>query len=64
MGLQYSKNIMAHAFNNIAANPVYQLLQNSILGATEPSDAKKDGVVMKPPNDATKVPKHKRSNHR
>ena len=25
---QYSKNIMAHAFNNLAANPVYQLLQN------------------------------------
>ena len=38
---QYSKNIMAHAFNNLAANPVYQLLQNSILGTTEPADEKK-----------------------
>jgi len=52
---QYSKNIMAHAFNNLAANPVYQLLQNSILGTTEPADEKKGSITIKPPNDATKA---------
>jgi len=52
---QYSKNIMAHAFNNLAANPVYQLLQNSILGTTEPADEKKASITIKPPNDATKA---------
>lgn len=52
---QYSKNIMAHAFNNLAANPVYQLLQNSILGTTEPADEKKVSITIKPPNDATKA---------
>jgi mono/diheme cytochrome c family protein len=52
---QYSKNIMAHAFNNLDANPVYQLLQNSILGTTEPADGKKSSITIKPPNDATKA---------
>ncbi|MEJ2658600.1 MAG: multiheme c-type cytochrome, partial [Desulfobacterales bacterium] len=52
---QYSKNIMAHAYNNLAANPVYQLLQNSILGSMAPADAIKDNESVKPPNDATKA---------
>jgi hypothetical protein len=52
---QYSKNIMAHAFNNLAANPVYQLLQNSILGTTEPADEKKSSITIKLPNEATKA---------
>jgi hydroxylamine dehydrogenase len=52
---QYSKNIMAHAFNNLAANPFYQLLQNSILGTTAPVDEKKGGIPIKLPNDATKA---------
>ncbi|UCD31318.1 MAG: hydroxylamine oxidase [Desulfobacterales bacterium] len=52
---QYSKNIMAHAFNNLAANPVYHLLQNSILGTPEPADEKKGSITIKPPNDATKA---------
>jgi len=38
MSLQYSENMMTHAFKNI--------------------------IIMKSPNDATKVPKYKRSNHR
>ena len=29
---QYSKNIMAHAFKNLAGNPVHQKLQQSIIG--------------------------------
>ena len=43
---QYSKNIMAHAFNNLAENPVYHMLQNTILGITEPADEKKDGITI------------------
>ena len=52
---QYSKNIMAHAFNNLAANPVYQLLQKSILGTEASTDRKKGSINIKPPNDATKA---------
>jgi len=52
---QYSKNIMAHAFGNLAANPVYQLLQTSILGTAEPAHEKKDGITLEPPNDETKA---------
>lgn len=52
---QYSKNIMAHAYNNLAANPFYQLLQNSILGITASADQRKNSITIKPPNDATKA---------
>jgi hydroxylamine dehydrogenase len=52
---QYSKNIMSHAYKNLAANPLYQRLQNSILGTMEPADEKKGDMTIKPPNDATKA---------
>jgi hydroxylamine dehydrogenase len=52
---QYSKNIMAHAYKNLAANPLYQQLQNSILGTMEPANEKKGNNTIKPPNHATKA---------
>jgi hypothetical protein len=32
---QYAKNIMAHAYGNLAENPVYHALERSILGKPE-----------------------------
>jgi hypothetical protein len=43
---QYSKNIMAHAYNNLAGNPVYQALQRSILG----QPVRKKGAVQLTPS--------------
>ncbi len=51
---QYSKNIMAHAFDNLAANPVYRQLQLSILGTSEFSDIKKGLITIRPSNDDTR----------
>jgi len=45
---QYSKNIMAHAYNNLAGNPVYQALQLSILG----QPVRKNGSVQMRPSHA------------
>jgi hydroxylamine dehydrogenase len=52
---QYSKNIMSHAFNNLAANPVYQRLQKSILGTTAVDDKRQHHIVIQPANDSTKA---------
>ena len=52
---QFSKNIMSHAFANLAANPLYQRLQKSILGTTELSGQKEHPLVIQPANDATKA---------
>jgi hypothetical protein len=47
---QYSKNIMAHAFNNLAGNELYLMQQRSILGEI----VRKEGRIhFAPPNAAT-----------
>ena len=52
---QYSKNIMAHAYKNLAANALYQQLQKSILGNIEPDDKKENQLVIRPSDSATKA---------
>jgi hydroxylamine dehydrogenase len=52
---QFSKNIMSHAFANLADNRLYQRLQESILGTTIPSGQKKHPLLIQPANDATKA---------
>ncbi len=49
---QYSKNIMAHAYKNLADNALYNDLERSILGRAQ----RKDGRwTFEPPNAATKA---------
>jgi hypothetical protein len=48
---QYSKNIMAHAYGNLADNKLYQKLEHSILAETKYKNGK---INLKPANDATK----------
>jgi len=48
---QYTKNIMAHAFKNLAGNPVYQKLLKSIIGKPVFIDGK---VKYAPPDRLTK----------
>jgi hydroxylamine dehydrogenase len=52
---QYSKNIMAHAYNNLAANTLYQQLQESILGNIELDVKKENQLVIQPSDSATKA---------
>ena len=48
---QYDKNIMAHAFKNLAGNPLYQKLLKSIIGKPVFIDGK---IKYAPPDDLTK----------
>jgi cytochrome c553 len=49
---QYSHNIMAHAYDNLAANPLYQKLELSISGSKARN---KDKIVFEAANAATKA---------
>jgi hypothetical protein len=49
---QYSKNIMAHAYGNLANNKLYQKLEHSILAGAEYKNGK---INLKPANDGTKA---------
>ncbi|MEX1351443.1 MAG: multiheme c-type cytochrome, partial [Desulfobacterales bacterium] len=49
---QYSRNIMSHAYDNLAANPLYQKLELSITGS---KTRNKDKIVYEPANAATKA---------
>ena len=49
---QYSQNIMAHAYGNLANNKLYQKLEHSILASTQYKNGK---INLKPANDATKA---------
>jgi cytochrome c553 len=49
---QYDQNIMAHARNNLAGNPVYQLLQKSIIGTPV---IEGQSVVYAPSNEKTRA---------
>ncbi len=49
---QYSKNLMSHAYDNLAENPLYQKLQRSIIG-TKKSDQGR--LTLGPADDATKA---------
>jgi hypothetical protein len=48
---QYAKNVMAHAYGNLAENPLYQDLQRNILGK---STLQEDRVHFSPANDLTR----------
>jgi len=49
---QYSRNIMAHAYDNLAANPLYQKLERSITGSKTRNKGK---IVFEAANAATKA---------
>ena len=49
---QYSKNLMAHAYANLADNTLYQKLQRSIIGTKKRSGEK---ITHGPANEATKA---------
>ena len=49
---QYAKNIMSHAYDNLAANKLYQKLQLSIIGRGKFKDGK---ITFEPANEATKA---------
>ena len=49
---QYSKNLMAHAYDNLAKNPLYQKLQLSIIGTKKRSQGQ---MTYGPADDATKA---------
>jgi hypothetical protein len=49
---QYSRNIMAHAYKNLAGNQVYNDLENTILGGIERKDGK---IVIQPAHAATRA---------
>ncbi len=49
---QYTKNLMSHARGNLAGNPVYLQLQESIIGDPTPEG---DRVVFAPSNAATQA---------
>ena len=51
-GEQYSKNIMAHAYGNLADNALFQKLEHSILAGTRYQDTK---INLAPANNATKA---------
>lgn len=50
-GAQYNNNVMAHAYDNLAANPLYQDLQRTILGKSE---LEKGNVHFRPSDDLTR----------
>ena len=47
---QYAKNLMAHAYDNLAANPLYQKLETSIIGRKKIGDGK---LAFEPAAEAT-----------
>jgi cytochrome c553 len=49
---QYSKNIMAHAYKNLAGNKIYKDLENTILGGIQRKDGK---IAIQPANAATQA---------
>ena len=49
---QYSKNIMAHAYDNLAGNALYQKLQRSIIGTKRRKGGK---IFYGPADEATKA---------
>jgi cytochrome c553 len=49
---QYSRNIMAHAYDNLAENPLYQKLELSITGSKTRNEGK---IAYNAPNAATKA---------
>jgi len=49
---QYSKNLMSHAFGNLAENTLYQKLQTSIIGTKKRSHGR---ITSEPADDATKA---------
>jgi hydroxylamine dehydrogenase len=49
---QYAKNIMAHAYGNLADNKLFQKLEHSILAQTKYQNAK---INLAPANDATRA---------
>ena len=49
---QFAKNLMAHAYKNLAKNPIYQDLQRTILGETK---IKSDKVHFDAANDLTRA---------
>jgi len=49
---QFAKNLMAHAHNNLANNPLYQDLQRTILGKSTIQDGK---IHFSPANDPTRA---------
>jgi hypothetical protein len=50
--MQFSENLMAHAHNNLAGNPVYQDLQRAIIGENKIKD---DNIHFSPANDLTRA---------
>ena len=49
---QYSKNIMAHAYNNLAGNAIHQQTQRSIIGESVYTGR---AILRRPANEATKA---------
>ena len=49
---QFAKNLMAHAYKNLAENPLYQDLQRTILGETTVKDGK---IRFSPANGLTRA---------
>jgi len=49
---QYTKNIMSHAYNNLAGNPVHQRTQRSIIGESSYGGR---SIRRRPANEATKA---------
>jgi hypothetical protein len=49
---QYSNNLMSHAYDNLAENPLYQKLQRSIIGAKKRNQGR---LTYGPANEATKA---------
>jgi cytochrome c553 len=49
---QFAKNLMAHAYKNLAENPIYQDLQRTILGKSKFTGGK---VHFSPANDLTRA---------
>ena len=49
---QFAKNLMAHAYKNLARNPIYQDLQRTILGESKIKGGK---VHFSPANDLTRA---------
>ena len=48
---QYTRNIMSHAYDNLAANPLYQKLERSIIGSKKRNEGR---IVYEAANTATK----------
>ena len=49
---QYAKNLMSHAYDNLAANPLYQKLETSIIGRKTLANGK---IAFEPAAEATRA---------